>query len=145
MSIRGKAAIVGLYEIPTQKEYPGRTTYGLMAEVARGAILDAGLRKEDIDGLIGPESLNSIELAEALGMQPRFTASMTVHGASGAASVATAAEAISAGIVDYVMCVFGEARPRSSSRLTAQVAAGPQIPRASRTTEWEIPYGPVIA
>ena len=145
MSIRGKAAIVGFYEIPTRKEYPGRTTYGLMAEVARGAILDAGLRKDDIDGLIAPESLNSIQLAEALGMQPRFTASMTVHGASGAASVATAAEAISAGIVDYVMCIFGEARPRSSSRITAQAAAGTRLPPASRTTEWEVPYGPVIA
>lgn len=145
MGIRGKAAIVGLYEIPTKKEYPDRTTYGLMAEVARGAIIDAGLRKEDIDGLIGPESLNSIQLAEALGMQPRFTASMTVHGASGAASIARAAEAISAGIVDYVMCIFGESRPRSSSRLTAQAQAGTQLPPASRTTEWEVPYGPVIA
>ena len=55
MSIRGKAAIVGFYEIPTQKEYPDRTTFGVMAEVARGAIADAGLRKEDIDGLINGE------------------------------------------------------------------------------------------
>jgi acetyl-CoA acetyltransferase len=145
VSIRGKAAIVGFYETPTRKEFPDRTTYGLMAEVARGAIIDSGLRKEDIDGLIGPESLNSIELAEALGMQPRFTSSMTVHGASGAASIATAAEAISAGVVNYVLCIFGESRPRSSSRLTSQVQAGPQLPRPSRTTEWEIPYGPVIA
>ena len=100
MSIRGKAAIVGFYELPTRKEMPDRTTYGLLAEVTRGAILDAGLKKDDIDGLITPEQFNSLTIAEALGLQPRFNVSMTTHGASGATSIATAAEAIAAGVVD---------------------------------------------
>ena len=37
-----------------------------LAEVARGAIRDAGLRKDDIDGLISSEGLNSLLLGEAL-------------------------------------------------------------------------------
>ena len=145
MSIRGKAAIVGFYEIPTRKEIPDRSTIGLLAEVARGAIRDAGLRKEDIDGLITPESINSITVAEALGMQPRYTASMTTHGASGATSIATAAQAIAAGVVDYVMCVFGESRPRSSSRMRSLEEAAGALPPRNRASEWEAPYGPVIA
>ena len=103
MSIRGKAAIVGFYELPTRKEMPDRTTYGLLAEVTRGAILDAGLKKDDIDGLITPEQFNSLTIAEALGLQPRFNVSMTTHGASGATSIATAAEAIAAMIYVYAM------------------------------------------
>ena len=106
MSIRGKAAIVGFYEIPTQKEYPDRTTFGVMAEVARGAIADAGLRKGDIDGLINGEGVNSITVCEALGIEPKYTASMTTHGSSGATAIATAAAVISAGLANFFVCVF---------------------------------------
>ena len=52
MTLRGKAAIVGIGEVPTRRTYPGRTTYSLCAEATRLAITDAGLRKEDIDGLV---------------------------------------------------------------------------------------------
>ena len=145
MSIRGQTAIVGFHEIPTAKEYPDRSTIGLLAEASMGAINDAGLRKDDIDGLIAPEGTNSITLAQALKIKPNYTASMTVHGSSGATSIATAAVVISAGMADYVLCVFGESRVRSSSRV-----AGGANPRggggaASPASEWEAPYGPVIA
>ncbi|MEX2229794.1 MAG: hypothetical protein WEB13_09175 [Dehalococcoidia bacterium] len=36
-----------------------------VAEIARGATRDAGLRKEDIDGLINAEGTNSLTLAGA--------------------------------------------------------------------------------
>ena len=145
MSIRGDAAIVGFYELPTQKEYPGRSTTGLLAEVARGAIRDAGLRKEDIDGLISSEGLNSLTLGQALAIKPQYTASMTVHGSSGSASIATAAAVISAGLAEHVLCIFGESRPRSSSRVAG--AAGPRGGGGppSLASEWEAPFGPVIA
>ena len=145
MSIRGQTAIVGFYELPTQRDYGGRSTTGLLAEVARGAIRDAGLRKDDIDGLINGEGINSLTVAQALGMKPRYTASMTTHGASGASSIATAAAVISAGLANYVLCIFGESRPRSTTRL-----AGGTLPRGgggppSLSTEWEAPFGPVVA
>ena len=145
MSTRGQAAIVGFYEIPTEKELPGRSTYSVLAEVARGAITDAGLRADDIDGLIGQESLNSMTLAEVLGLKPRYTASMTVHGASGASSIATATAVIAAGLADYVLCIFGESRQRSSSRLNAAAAAQRAGGPGNRGSEWEAPFGPVIA
>lgn len=145
MSIRGKAAIVGFYEIPTRKEYPGRTTMGLLAEVARGAISDAGLRREDIDGLITPEALNSITVAEVLGIKPRYTQSMTTHGASGATSVVNGAQAVANGLADYVMCIFGASQGRGTTRARGAAEAAGILPPASRTSEWEVPYGPVIA
>ena len=87
MSIRGEAAVVGFHELPTQKDYAGRSALGLMAEASHGAIRDAGLRKEDIDGLIAPEGINSITVAEYMRIQPHWTTSVTAHGASGATSV----------------------------------------------------------
>ena len=41
MTIRGKAAIAGFHEIPTLRQYGERSTTGLLAEVARGAVRDA--------------------------------------------------------------------------------------------------------
>ena len=141
MSLRGETAIVGFYEIPTQRRYGERSTEGILAEVARGAIRDSGLRKQDIDGVITPESINSIDLSEVIGIQPRYNLSMTVHGSSGVTSIGTAAVAVDAGLANYVLCVFGESRPQSSSRL--QAAGGPRGGGgpASLGTEWETPYG----
>ena len=107
MSIRGQTAIVGFAEVPTLRNYGERDTLSLMAEVARDSITDSGLRKDDIDGLICPESVNSFELCEGLGITPRYTTAMTVHGASGATSILTAAMAVHSGIANHVLCVFG--------------------------------------
>ena len=52
MTVRGKAAIVGIGEVPTQRVRPDRTMYGLCAEAAQLAIEDAGLTKADINGLV---------------------------------------------------------------------------------------------
>ena len=49
MTIKNKACIVGVYEHPTRKA-PDRSVAQLHAESARGALLDAGLTKDDIDG-----------------------------------------------------------------------------------------------
>ncbi len=49
MSTKGKAYIVGAYEHPTRKA-PDTSLAQLHAEVAKGAIEDAGLTKDDIDG-----------------------------------------------------------------------------------------------
>src|SRR3954454_25366246 len=49
MSIKGKAYIVGAYEHPLRKA-PDKSVAQLHAEVAKGAIEDAGLSKDDIDG-----------------------------------------------------------------------------------------------
>ena len=52
MSLRGRGAIVGIGEVPTRRIYEGRSMYGLCAEAAGLAIADAGITKDDIDGLV---------------------------------------------------------------------------------------------
>ncbi len=49
MSIKGKAYIAGAYEHPTRKA-PDKSVAQLHAEVAIGALADAGLGQKDVDG-----------------------------------------------------------------------------------------------
>jgi len=49
LSIKGKAHIAGIFEHPT-RHAPDKSTAQLHAEVAKGALADAGLTKADIDG-----------------------------------------------------------------------------------------------
>src|SRR6266568_3602428 len=98
MSLRGKAAIVGIGEVPTRRAYPGRSMEGLCAEAARLAIEDAGLRKEEIEGLVvDGTNATPAAMAEYLGMRPVFATGVSMQGATGATSVAVAASVINAG------------------------------------------------
>jgi acetyl-CoA acetyltransferase len=139
VSLRGQAAIVGIGEIPTRRNYPDRSTLSLMAEAAKLALEDAHLTKDDIEGLIAnSEAANPITLAEYMGLAPIFTEGVTSHGASGAQSIVIAASAIHAGLCETVLCVLGGNR-----------APDPGIPPAaaarSTASEWEGPYGPGVA
>ena len=49
MSIKGKAYIMGAYEHPL-RDAPDKSTPQIHAECAKGALEDAGLTKDDIDG-----------------------------------------------------------------------------------------------
>lgn len=135
MSLRGKTAIVGIGEVPTRREYPGRTTASLMTEASAMALADAGIRKEDVDGLIcNAEAIHPNALCEYMQLQPSFSEGTAMHGASGAMSIALAAAAIDAGLASTVLCVLGGTRTPPP----AERGAGP----ASVASEWEAPYGP---
>src|ERR1700757_2258717 len=49
MTIKDKAYIAGAFEHPTRKA-PDKSVVQLHAEVALGALADAGLTREDVDG-----------------------------------------------------------------------------------------------
>lgn len=49
MTIRGKACIAGAFEHPTRKA-TDKSVYQLHAEVAKGALEDAGLSLREVDG-----------------------------------------------------------------------------------------------
>ena len=49
MTVRGKAYIAGIFEHPTRLA-PDKTVAQLHAEVAVGALADAGLTRDDVDG-----------------------------------------------------------------------------------------------
>ena len=134
MSIRGKAAIVGIGEIPTRRTTPGRSALGNGAEAIKLALDDAQLRKEDIDGLIMSD--NPGTTAEYIGIKPRFAQGVAMMGASGTVTVQMAAAAIAAGYCETVLCVHaGDRQPGAAFGGDGGGANPPSM-------EWEQQFGP---
>jgi acetyl-CoA acetyltransferase len=116
--LRGQVALVGV----GQTEYGrnlGRTELSLGLEAARMAIVDAGLTKNDIDGICGtgagfafPYGANMLSLQEALGI-PQVT--WPVNGALGAA-VVYAAHAVAGGACETAVVVQAYNRSVGMSR-----------------------------
>ena len=79
MSLIGTACIVGAYEHPTRKA-DNLSVVRLHADVAKGALEDAGLSKSDIDGYFcagDAPGLGTATMAEYLGLKlddPSFAA-----------------------------------------------------------------------
>jgi 3-oxoacyl-[acyl-carrier-protein] synthase III len=80
MGLKDKYAIVGIGYTP-QGRVPGRTSLGFYLEACANAIKDAGLRKDDIDGLVCyrafPPASNEAPVtpylvAQHLGLSPRY-------------------------------------------------------------------------
>ena len=105
-SIRGAAAVTGFVEIKPERRKPGRTAVGLAAELAKNGVEDAGLTKDQIDGLIThiPYSHN-IEFAEYLGLKLGWSHSVDQMGGSGATSLTVAAAAVATGLADNVLVI----------------------------------------
>jgi acetyl-CoA acetyltransferase len=106
---RDKAAIVGVGYSAKQGTVPGVSVMRLALEACKDAIEDAGLKKEDIDGLLLQPVMgatHSYNLAAHLGMHLRFTANEDAMGASGGFIAQSAALAVEAGLANYVLCVY---------------------------------------
>src|SRR4051812_19045663 len=118
MSLRGKAAIVGIGETPHRRSWPNRSMLGLCAEVAAEAIGDAGLRREDIDGLITFGGVYPAQMAEYIGIRPRnFGVSAGLMGSTSGVALTIAAAMVNEGIANYIMFVGGGARdPENPAR-----------------------------
>lgn len=121
-SLRDQIAIVGVGASP-QGTVPGSTSLSLAVTAFKRALEDSGLRKDQIDGLLtmpgttSPErSNNYLRLGETLGINPKYTGSMTMGGGTAGALVQQAALAVNAGMADYVACVFGDAAKSGNSR-----------------------------
>ncbi|NIO43763.1 MAG: thiolase domain-containing protein [Burkholderiales bacterium] len=114
MTIHGKAYIVGAYEHPTRKA-PDKSVAQLHAEVARGALLDAGLNKNDIDGYFcagDAPGLGPLSMIDYMGLKVRHLDSTDTGGSSYLVHVAHAAEAIALGKCDVALITLA-GRPRS--------------------------------
>ncbi len=108
MSIKGKAAIAGVYEHPLRWA-PHKTQYQIMAESARGALDDAGLSLKDVDGLFtsGVSGMGIVSLAEHLNLNPDFLDSNSIGGSSFVSHTAHAAAAIAAGYCNVALILYG--------------------------------------
>jgi len=108
MSIKGKAAVAGVYEHPLRWA-PHKTQYQIMAESARGALEDAGLTLKDVDGLFtsGVSGMGIVSLAEHLNLNPDFLDSNSIGGSSFVSHTAHAAAAIAAGYCNVALILYG--------------------------------------
>lgn len=113
-SLKDKIAIVGV-GATAQGKLPGSTPVTLATEAFKRALDDAGLHKRQVDGLLtmpgttSPEgSLNYLRMGETLGIDPRYTGSMTMGGGTCGALIQNAAMAIECGLAETVACVFAD-------------------------------------
>ncbi len=143
MSIKGKACIVGAYEHPTRKA-PDKSVAQLHAEVAKGALEDAGLTRGDIDGYFcagDAPGLGPMSMIDYMGLKVRHVDSTDTGGSSYLIHVAHAAEAIALGKCNVALVTLA-GRPRSEGSSGTQPRSwGANLPDAP----FEAPYGIVTA
>ncbi|HEY0441017.1 MAG TPA: thiolase domain-containing protein [Xanthobacteraceae bacterium] len=139
MSINGKAYIAGIFEHPTRKA-PDKSIAQLHAEVAIGALADAGLSRDDIDGYFcaaDAPGFGASSMLDYLNLKVRHVDSTELGGCSYIAHVAHAAEAIALGKCNVALITLA-GRPRSEGHSgTVARARDPNQPDAA----WEHPYG----
>ncbi len=125
-------AIVGVAESDEIGRVEGKSNLQHHAEAAYNALEDAGLSIRDVDGILtaGTSTLNT---AEYLGIQPRYTDTTAVGGSSFEIHIAHAMAAINAGYCNVCLITHGEAGRSARNRAGANFSdPGPQF---------ETPYG----
>jgi acetyl-CoA C-acetyltransferase len=141
MSTDRHAYIVGAYEHPLRRA-PDKSTAQLHAEVAAGALADAGLTFGDVDGYFcagDAPGFGPMSMLEYMNINPRHVDTTETGGSSYLVHVGHAARAILAGQCDVALITLA-GRPRSEGGRVKTAAFGPQPDLI-----WEEPFGPQVA
>ena len=116
MSIKGKAYIMGAYEHPL-RDAPDKSTPQLHAECAKGALEDAGLTKDDIDGYFcagDAPGFGAMSMIDYMGLRNvRHMDSTETGGSSYLLHVGHAAQAIAEGKCSVALVTLA-GRPRQN-------------------------------
>ena len=138
--ITRKTAIAGVGESDLGST-PDKTFLQLIAQATDRALDDAGLAKNDIDGFFsaGWLTMESIMVAEYLGIRPSYSDSTMPGGSAFEFHVQHAAAAISAGLCETALICYAETRLSDHKRRMAMnfVSGAPQEPEE----QFETPYG----
>lgn len=115
-----------------------RSSLELQTQAVLGALEDAGLTLADVDGLatVGIPRFPAIQVAEYLGIRPRWSNSSFVGGSSFEVLVAAAAEAVRAGLADVVVVGYGSNQRSARTRRLAGV-----LDAAQPESQFDAPYG----
>ncbi|MFI4949926.1 MAG: thiolase domain-containing protein [Caulobacterales bacterium] len=126
MSIKGKAYLMGAFEHPL-RDAPDTSTPQLHAECARGALLDAGLTKDDVDGYFcagDAPGFGGMSMVDYMGLKNvRHLDSTETGGSSYIVHVGHAAQAIAAGKCQVALITLA-GRPRHGGRRPGAGMAG---------------------
>ncbi len=135
MSPRGRAAIVGVAESDLGEVGPGLTPLDLIGQATFRALDDAGLEKEDVDGLFSASAyyhMPTLSMGEYLGIRPRYSDATSMGGSSFVSHLFHAAVAIDAGLCEVALIAYGSTQRSSGGRLVS----------GSETLPYEAPYRP---
>ena len=134
------AAIAGVYEHPSRFS-PNKTEFQIMAECAKGALDDAGLKRSDVDGLFGASMsmglMGIVDLAEYLDLRPDYTDGTNIGGSSFVAHVTHAAAAIHAGLCSVALVLYGSTAASNSMAIGTGGSGGSRNPDSAFSS----PYG----
>ncbi len=126
------AHIAGVFEHPL-REIPDKTVPQIHAEVARGALTDAGLTMADVDAYYSAgdaPGFGALSMADYLGLDCHHLDDTETGGSSYLLHVQHAAEAIAAGHIDVALITLagkprtGGAGPGGSARFSSAPEAG---------------------
>jgi acetyl-CoA acetyltransferase len=134
VSARGACAIIGAAETERIGVVPDMSALDLHMEAARLAVVDAGLRLSDVDG-VAAAGISPVSVAHSLGINPTYIDTTSIGGCSYLAHVRHAAAAISAGNAEVVLVTHGES---GRSRIGAP---GPSRDPSDLGGQFERPYG----
>ncbi|MBE2278224.1 MAG: thiolase domain-containing protein [Rhodobacteraceae bacterium] len=134
------AYIVGAYEHPL-RDAPETSVAQLHAEVALGALADAGLSKDDVDGFFcGPDAPGTgpLSLADYMNLNLRHVDTTNTSGSSYLIHVAHAVQAIAAGKCNVALITLaGRPRQQGKGKGSLKRADDPNQP----DFQWEHPFG----
>ncbi|WP_407175672.1 thiolase domain-containing protein [Bradyrhizobium sp. STM 3562] len=131
---REQSYIVGAYEHPTRKA-PDKSVVQLHAECAAGALADAGLTKDDVDGYFsaGDErGFRAPPIVDFLNLKVRHCDFTDIGGSAPLQHIAHAAQAIAAGKCNVALVTLA-GRPR-----TALVQPPPDVTEPDLLWEWPL-------
>ncbi len=135
MSLRGRAAIVGVAESDLGEIEPGFTPLDLVGQATLRALDDAGLKKEDVDGLFSASAYHhmpTLSVGEYLGIRPRYSDATNMGGSSFVSHLFHAAAAMQAGLCEVALITYGSTQRLDGDRLVS----------GSETLPYEAPYEP---
>jgi acetyl-CoA C-acetyltransferase len=140
LSIRGRAYVAGIYEHPG-RELPDKTVAQIHAEVAAGALADAGLSFKDVDGYFcagDAPGFGPLSMADYMGLSCSYVDSTEIGGSTYVAHVGHATAAIAAGKCKVALITLG-GKPRTPMRTGGGFGGGGGAPESNFESQWGIP------
>ncbi len=142
--LRDRYAIVGVGQSKLGK-VPGSSALGLLSGAMAEAVEDAGLHREDVDGIVcrGPDDVytHHQRIGQQLGIDAEFSTTVDNGGASQILSVILAVMAIDAGLCEVVVCGYGRDSWSRTHRSEAKREAVSLVPEEQGPKEFGPEFG----
>lgn len=128
--LRGRAAVAGVAESGIGQVGPERFPLDLIGEAAVAALDDAGIAKDEVDGLftaVAGRGMATLDVGEYLGIRPRYTDGTMNGGSSFVSHLYHASIAIAAGACDVALVAYGSTQ-RTDMRRPGRAPYPPESP-----------------